>query len=169
MRSSAFRRPRPQPLAIDTANIDSVYLTALHHCPSLIHDCGLRADELPPEDVLRMIGWQLVTHTGYLFAIGRRLLILTSEDGRLMPPDEYRLSRRSEPTFDERMAAGVLERWRVDLVQEGEAPAVWRIIGELQMRDGAKRRVNQRLLYVRPEKDWACVDTVGWVRMGRRL
>lgn len=127
----------------------------------------LDLSDFDDENMIRRMGWQMAQRTGTDFRIGRRLLQLLAPGGYLMPPIEFRLSRQTEPTDEEKYQAPIITPWSAHLWQSGEAPAEWRINGSVYHK-GWEPRIWSRLLYLHREKSMA-LTSEGWVRLGKRI
>lgn len=120
------------------------------------------------DETCRRVGWHLVKHTGTLFHLGRRLLELSTPDGALLPPPEFRLCRETEPTDEEMFTAPMLQPWSLVLFQTCSQPAYWKLGGTVYHPEHDCTWVWTRLLYLNRDKAMARTDE-GWVRLGKRM
>lgn len=165
--TAARRRFGLSPTTVHVESMDrlDLVIAALTRCPDI--DPVLDPDDLHDDETCRKIGWFMATRTGTDFRIGRRLLQLLSPDGHLLPPEEFRLSRRTEPTEEEIYAAPFATPYSIELWQSGSTPAEWRVNGSVCHKEWPTR-IWSRLLYLHGPKSMA-LTAEGWMRLGRKI
>jgi hypothetical protein len=162
----AFRRRRWGSLNIGGMDIESLIVEAIFRISELEDRLG--TDWVADRETARRVGWIAVKHPGVVFQVGRRLLELAAPDGYPMPPAEFRLSRQTEPTWEEERGAPYLQPWNLVLFSDGSRPALWELTGWAYHREWEYGRRTWRLLYLYREKRMAMTED-GWVRLGRRF
>ena len=155
----------PTTIHVESMDRTDLVIAALTRCRDI--ESVLELYGFDDDETCRKIGWHMASKTGTDFRIGRRLLQLLSKDGYLMPPQEFRLSRQTEPTDDEVYRAPFVTPFRIELWQSGSTPAEWRINGSVYHKDW-EPRIWSRLLYLNRPKAMALTDN-GWFRLGRRI
>lgn len=158
----------PVSIHVESMDLEELLACALDRCPDIEKAVDFyRLDPIDIDPTIMQIGWHMAAKTGTDFRIGRRILQLLEPGGYLMPPNEFRLSRQTEPTELEMFQSPIVTPWSVQLWQSGNAPAEWRINGSVIHRDW-EPRIWSRLLYLARPWGMALTDD-GWVRLGRRI
>ena len=171
MTAIALRRRRrslgvPRRVSIESMDRESLLCEAIMRDPDI--ESALDIDWIADDETCRRVGWHLVSNTGTLFHLGRRLLELTAPGGALLPPLEFRMCLQTEPTEKEMFAAPMLQPWSLILFQSGSSPAYWRLGGTVYHQEHDCAWVWTRLLHLNRDKAMART-TDGWVRLGKRM
>lgn len=171
MTAIALRRRRrslgvPRRVSIESMDRESLLCEAIMRDPDI--ESALDIDWIADDETCRRVGWHLVSNTGTLFHLGRRLLELTAPGGALLPPLEFRMCLQTEPTEKEMFAAPMLQPWSLIQFQSGSSPAYWRLGGTVYHPEHDCTWVWTRLLYLHRDKAMA-MTTEGWVKLGRRM
>lgn len=155
----------PVTIHVESMTREDLVIAALTRCRDI--ESLLDLYGFDDNDTCIRIGWHMASMTGTDFRIGRRLLQLLSPGGYLMPPEEFRLSRVTEPTETEMFQAPIVTPYRIELWQSGSTPAEWRVNGSVYHKDW-EPRIWSRLRYLNRPWGMALTDD-GWVRLGRRI
>lgn len=171
MTAIALRRRRrslgvPRRVSIESMDRESLLIEAIHLDEDI--ERALSIYWTADDETCRRVGWHLVSNTGTLFHLGRRLLELSSPGGALLPPPQFQMCLETEPTDEEKWSAPMLQPWSLILFQSGSSPAYWSLGGTAYHPDHDCCWIWTKLLYLHREKSMARTDE-GWVRLGKRM